>query len=125
MSIKKNKIELRDQSFSLSNELEEYYVWFDNFYYDYDDYCDYYCNCHLCVPEYKYLPVEQSNLIYRVGRRKNIHFANEPIIGRMIDMTSVYSKEVLRQKRIDYLLGLESEFSKPTLSDIFNKDDKH
>jgi len=43
---------------------------------------------------------------------------NKP--GRMIDMRSVYSKEILRQKKIDVVLGLSAEFTKPTFADIIN-----
>ena len=38
----------------------------------------------------------------------------------MIDMRSVYSKEILRQKKIDVVLGLSAEFTKPTFADIIN-----
>lgn len=120
MAIKKNKIELLDIQF-LKTEMENYYDHidlYDDFYY-YDP-CDYYCECDDCMPTYNYLPVEKSNLIYRVGVRR-FYFVDEPIIGRMIDMKSFYPKEVIRQLRIDYLLGVENEFTKPTIGDIFNK----
>lgn len=116
MAHKKNKTEILDRIITDSG-LSGEFDW-DFWDYDYYDYHDYYCDCHLCVPEYKYLPLDQSNLIYRVGKRKNIHFVGEPIIGRMIDMSSVYSKEILRQKRINFFLGLESDFRKPTFADI-------
>jgi hypothetical protein len=43
--------------------------------------------------------------------------------GRFIDMTSIYSKSVLRQKKIDFLLGIEKwEFTnKPTIGDLMKK----
>ena len=127
MAIKKNKIELFDIQF-LETEMENYYdESIDNDYYYYD-YCDYYCvpicwsfcECDDCMPTYTYLPVEKSNLIYRVGR-KRMYFVDEPILGKMIDMKSFYPKEVVRQLRIDYLLGVENEFTKPTIGDLFNK----
>lgn len=39
----------------------------------------------------------------------------------MIDMNSIYPKEVLRQRKIDYLLGIGTYdcVSKPTFGDIF------
>ena len=41
--------------------------------------------------------------------------------GKLVDMNSIYSKEVLRQKRINHILGIESmEHSRPTLGDILN-----
>jgi hypothetical protein len=38
----------------------------------------------------------------------------------MIDMDSIYPKEVLRQRKIDYLLGIGSYdyVSKPTFADV-------
>ena len=121
MATKKNKIELFDIQF-LEIEMENYYDYIesiDNDYYYYD-YCYYYCECDDCMPTYTYLPVEKSNLIYRVGR-KRMYFVDEPVIGKMIDMKSFYPKEVVRQLRIDYLLGVENEFTKPTIGDLFNK----
>jgi hypothetical protein len=36
-------------------------------------------------------------------------------------MTSIYSKEALRQKRINHILGIElMEHSRPTLGDILD-----
>ena len=41
--------------------------------------------------------------------------------GKLIDMTSIYSKETLRQKRINHILGIElMEHSRPTLEDILD-----
>ena len=120
MANKKNKIELRDNNLSLSEGLREYYEWFQDFWYDYDDYHDYYCDCHICVPDYKYLPDTESNLIYRswVGRRLVV-FSGEPKLGKMIDMRTIYSKEVLREKKIDAILGLSDDFNKITFADIW------
>jgi hypothetical protein len=121
MAIKKNKIELLDIQF-LKTEMENYYNHIESLYDDfyYYDPCDYYCECNDCMPTYTYLSTQKSNLIYRVGR-KQMRFVGEPILGKMIDMKSFYPKEVIRQLRIDYLLGTENEFTKPTIGDIFNK----
>lgn len=118
MAKEKNKIQLLDIQF-LETEMENYYDYIESIgddYYYYD-YCDYYCECDACMPTYTYLPVGKSNLIYRVGR-KRISFVSEPILGRMIDMTSFYPKEIKRQLKIDYLLGTKNEFTKPTLGDF-------
>ena len=121
MAIKKNKIQLIDIQ-SLKTEMENYYDYIESIYNDYYFYdsCDYYCDCDACMPTYTYLPVNKSNLIYRVGG-KRMYFVDEPVIGKMIDMKSFYPKEVVRQLRIDYLLGVENEFTKPTIGDLFNK----
>lgn len=123
MANKKSKIDLRDNSLSLNRELSEHYDWFENWWNDYDDYDDYsgHHDYYICVPDYKYLPDVESNLIYRswVGRR--LVFSGEPIIGKMIDMTTVYSKELMREKKIDSILGLSNDFNKVTLADIWKK----
>ena len=75
----------------------------------------------MCMPVYDYLPDElQPKSIDYVSKRITITYHSiSP--GRMIDMTSIYSKEVLRQKKINHVLGIESmEHSRPTLGDILN-----
>ena len=39
---------------------------------------------------------------------------------RRIDMRIVYSKEILRDKKLNEVLGISKEFSKITLRDIYN-----
>jgi hypothetical protein len=121
MANTKTKIELRDKNFSLTEELNHYWDW--SWYFDWDsyEYCWGGCSCHACSQvEYEYLPQEESNLIYRSGR-SGLHFAHTPRFGRMIDMTTIYSKEVLREKKIDAVLGLSDEFKKITFEDIWKK----
>lgn len=117
MSKRKNKIELRDASYSLRGEMEIYYQ--DDPWY-YDDY-DYSCDCPMCRPfdshEYKYLP----NTEVRISNRMR-SWTHDGKFGAMIDMTSIYSKEMLRQKKIDEVLGLSMELTKPTFADIINND---
>ena len=126
MSLRKNKIELRDQSLSLKVAIDLSYE--DDYYYWDDDYYDG-CDCPQCRPfdshDYKYLPEEESNVILLSKRRgiysyASVWYGQGKKHGRMIDMRTVYSKEVLRQKKIDEVLGLSAEFSKPTLADIIN-----
>lgn len=103
MAIKKNKIHLIDIQF-LETEMENYYDYIESLdgdCYYYDSY-DYSCYCDACMPTYTYLPVEK-------------------LLGKMIDMTSFYPKEIKRQINIDYLLGVENEFTKPTIGDLFNR----
>ena len=44
----------------------------------------------------------------------------DPNISRRIDMRTVYSKEILRDKKLNEVLGISKEFSKITLRDIYN-----
>lgn len=117
MAITKNKIELLDKTESLKSAIDEYFDdGYDN-YYDFDWYCD--CPTCLGLPDdgYKYTKEESCDLIYKFKRGRIISFGNKPIIGRMIDMRSVYSKDILRQKNIDSILGLSNEFHKATIGD--------
>ena len=122
MALRKNKIEILE-SIIHKQELEEANRWM--YYWDWDfddDYHDLYCDCYMCMPvDYDYLPDElQPKSIDYVSKRVRItYYSISP--GRMIDMNSIYSKEFLRQKRINHILGIESmEHSRPTLGDILN-----
>jgi hypothetical protein len=88
----------------------DYYDYYDGLYdYDYHDYGynkDGHKNLHL-LPDLDY--------IHSKGLK----------IHRSIDMESFYSKEVLREKRINDLLGLPGgtiRTERPTLGDLIRKD---
>ena len=123
MVITKNKTELLDKTISLESAIDEYFSEGYDDYYDYDD-LYYGCSCPACLdlPDdgYKYTKEESCDLIYKFKRGRIISFGNKPIIGRMIDMRSVYSKDILRQKNIDSILGLSNEFHKATIGDYNN-----
>ena len=123
MAHKKSKIEILD-SIIYKQELEEANMWM--YYWDYDDDWDYhdgYCDCYACMPaNYEYLPDEfQPKQVTHISKRgfRVTQTTHSP--GKMIDMTSIYSKEMLRQKRINHILGIESmEHTPTTLGDILN-----
>ena len=123
MAIRKNKIEILDKIITKS-ELNggDYWGYWD---YDYDDwdYHDGYCDCYSCMPiDYDYLPEQfQPKPVEHISKRGFRVTTHVYQTGRLIDMTSIYSKEVLRQKRINHILGIESiEHSRPTFADILN-----
>lgn len=121
MAISKNKTELIDKTISLRLAIDEYYD--DGYdYYDYDDY--YGCSCPACLgyddSVWVYIEPEECMLIYKFKRGRIISFGKSPKIGSMIDMRSVYSKDILRQKNIDSILGLSNEFHKATIGDYNN-----
>lgn len=123
MAHRKSKIEIID-TIIYKQELEEANRWM--YYWDYDDdwnYHDDYCDCYACIPvNYEYLPDElQPKQITHISKRGIIVSQTFYSPGRMVDMTSIYSKEILRQKRIDHILGIESmEYIPTTLGDILN-----
>ena len=122
MAITKNKTELLDRIISLESAIEEY---FSEGYDDYYDYADYYgCSCPACLgyddSAWTYIEPEECRLIYKFRRGRIISFGKSPKIGSMIDMRSVYSKDILRQKNIDSILGLSNEFHKATIGDYNN-----
>lgn len=123
MAHRKSKYEILE-SIIQKEELEEanrwMYYWDDDYYYDYhDDYCD----CYMCMPvDYEYLPddLQPKSITYISKRGIRVTQHTHPP-GKMIDMNSIYSKELLRQKRINHILGIESmEHSRITLGDILN-----
>lgn len=107
-------------------KVENLSIYWDTWYwYDYDDdYC--YrtnCTCDNCSPyydDYSYVdyPISDYKIITKTHLRSYIDKPNQSL--KMIDMNSIYPKEVLRQRKIDYLLGVGSYdyVSKPTFGDI-------
>ena len=124
MAITKNKTELLDRTISLESAIEEYFSeGYDDYYYD-DPY--YGCCCAVCcgyyTDDFEYLEDEECNLIYLFrGGRLLMSFGRKPRIGRMIDMKTVYSKEIMRDKNIDIILGLSKEFQKITIGDLYEE----
>lgn len=123
MAHKKNKIEILDKII-YKQELEEANMWMYYWDYDYDwNYHDSYCDCYSCMPvDYEYLPEElQPKQVTHISKRGIRITEHTWSPGKLIDMNSIYSKEILRQKRINHILGIESmEHTKTTLGDILN-----
>lgn len=122
MAIKKNKIELRDISLSLHSELLEY--WNDDSYWDDDDYSG--CTCKFCSPwlygkedGYEYL--EKNKPVWIISRRGSIPCLSLITFdhGGLINLDKVYSKEIMRDRKIDQLLGLT--IKKPTIWDFYEE----
>ena len=124
MAITKNKTELLDRTISLESAIEEYLSeGYDDYYYD-DPY--YGCCCAVCcgyyTDDFEYLEDEICNLVYLFRRGKLLmSFGKKPKMGRMVDMRKVYSKEIMRDKNIDIILGLSKEFQKMTIGDLYEK----
>jgi len=124
MVITKNKTELLDRTISLESAIEEYFSeGYDDYYYN-DPYCG--CCCEVCcdyyTDDFEYLEDEECNLIYLFRRgRLLMSFGKKPRISRMIDMKTVYSKEIMRDKNIDIILGLSKEFQKITIGDLYEE----
>ena len=121
MGHKKTKYDIQSKLF-LKDGLQEYADWWYEWDWDYD-YHDDYCDCYLCMPvDYEYLPEEfQPKTVTHISKRgiRVTQHTHSP--GKLIDMASIYSKEMLRQKRINHILGIESiEHSRTTLGDILN-----
>jgi hypothetical protein len=105
--MKKNKWNIIGKELDIESEKYKndfYWFWYDGDDYDKFDYnhsCDNcgstYCHDYEYCQEYRYLN------------------------GNYIDMMSIYSKEYLRQKKIDYLLGVDKYevYKKPTIGDIY------
>ena len=126
MAHKKNKIEILE-SIIHKQELEDSYYWMYYWDYEYDDeiyyQCDgcgrYYCDGYCCI-DYKYLPEELQPLNVEYVSKRGIRISQSNYRhGMLIDMNSIYSKQELRQKKIDYLLGI-NQISKTTLGDFWN-----
>lgn len=118
MAIHKNKQQILDRDITKFSLMEGLYDYL-HFYWDCDDDWGYYWDSYLDTQDWGYLPDtdERTHVITRRGMM--IFGGTAPRLGRMIDMKTVWSKEILRDKKIDYLLGLE--IKNPTFADIWKK----
>jgi hypothetical protein len=120
MALRKNKNEIIDRIITKSELGDDYYCGWDD---ECDDCHSCYCDdCHYCINNFEYLPDDlQPKPVTHIIKR-GIRISQQTYSpGKMIDMTSIYSKEVLRQKRINHILGIELlEHSRPTFADILN-----
>jgi len=130
MALRKSKIEILDSIITKAELGDDYYwgYWIDDYdddYY-YDTYCDNcgrsYCEDYNCQA-YEYEEDVINKAIYISRSFGRWHVMSTPKYGRLIDMSTIYSKEVLRQKKINYLLGIEKYEiqSRPTIGDYYNE----
>ena len=106
--------------------------------YDYDDYydslreyrlCDncgkHYCHDYEYCQPYEYIDLPKND--YKIVKKVRSSFGDPYLVGRYIDMESIYSKSELRNRRIDVILGLKEPIyeSRVTLGDFFNRIDKN
>ena len=86
------------------------------YWYDGEDYFDYGYGVDY---EYDYIGIIYKDYVSKRGIRVTFERFN---MGSYIDMMSIYSPQVLRQKKIDYLLGIDKweVSSKPTILDYIN-----
>jgi hypothetical protein len=129
MALRKSKIEILDRIIAKTDLIDEwgYGYWDDDYdYYDYS-YCDncgeHYCDDYSHCQTYEYEKDDSNEVIYVSRSFGRWHVMSTPKLGRLIDMNTIYSKEVLRQKKINYLLGIDKyEIQlKPTIGDSYNE----
>lgn len=121
MAITKNKTQILDDQLSLRKSIDDYIDYYDYDYYDfYDNSCDVYCYCQYCWNggDYEYL---SKDLYFNklVSRRGILRFQVSIPLDREIDMNSIYSKEIMRDLKIDDILGLSNKHKK-TLGSVLN-----
>jgi hypothetical protein len=83
------------------------YIWFDYDDYDYDYDYDYRKNIYYGVSVY-------SDLLVKKVKVKSL-------VGINISLESMYSKEILRDRKIKEILGESESVKLPTLGDILKK----
>ena len=113
--MKKSKWDIIGNDIDKSNNIEYndwFYYWYDGGYYFDHDYGDYY--------QYDYINTVYQDYVSKRGICVTLDRMN---MGSYIDMVSIYPPQVLRQMKIDYLLGIDVwEITKtPTIGDIMNK----
>lgn len=125
MAITKNKIELLDKTISVEAEMElDHYDWWCGYYYDDDYYPHYYdddddyCWSYVDMSELDYVIIDTRRGVKSINRNGYYPYS----LGRMIDMNTIYPKHIMREKKINQLLGLEyHSMYKPTLAEFFPK----
>jgi hypothetical protein len=133
MAHKKTKYDIKSQIF-LKDGLEQYADWW--YYWDDDDdyyihnqcddcgkyHCDGYCSSYEYLPDN--LQPEQKEYFSKRGFRVTIEKYS---LGKLIDMTTIYPKEVLRQKKLEAIFGGEYNIlnKKIYLEDLLNEKDKN
>ena len=86
---------------------------YDHDYCDYDEWYDDYDDYDI----YDYIPNNSKQII--ITKQRGVpRLGGVGRIGAMIDMNSIYSKEILRDKKINQLLGLEYNFGQPSFGDL-------
>ena len=96
--MKKSKWDIIGNDIDKSNDIEYndwFYYWYDGDYYFDHDYGDYY--------QYDYINTVYQDYVSKRGIRVTLDRMN---MGSYIDMVSIYPPQVLRQLKIDYLLGI-------------------
>ena len=101
----------------LEDYWEDYYNWN---WYGYDDYqcIGDYDDCE--YGEYKYLNFNKPDLLYRWKRGKSYGMNECFIKSYPIDMDTIYSKEIMRDRKINQVLGIDQD-KVPTFADLFVK----
>lgn len=128
--MKKNKWDIIGRNIDKENH-QEYDDWF-YYWYDGEDYYNEPCSdcgmyhCDRNCAEYGYLPEEEQPLETEYITRGYKFATRKRRQGMLIDMTTIYSKEVLRQKKLEAIFGGEfSIFDRKTyLKDTLNEKDK-
>jgi hypothetical protein len=127
MAHKKIKSDIKSKLI-LKDGIQEYTDWWN--FWDYDD--DYYYQCdgcgsyHCCgdCSSYEYLPDEQQpktiDYISKRGIRVTTHTYS---FGKLIDMSTIYSKEIMRQKKLEAILGGQYEvfYKKSYFKDLLDE----
>ena len=109
--------------------------WCSYYFYDNDDDWYYYhwngFDCDICGESscqyyeclsYDYLPIPDLDWVIKWGKSGRITFDNPSLYGSYINMDTIYAKEVMRNIKIEILLGLRKPFnSKPNLGDLYEE----
>jgi hypothetical protein len=132
MGLRKSKLEILDKIITKSELGDDYYWGYwdwddDDYNYNYYSYCDN-CGSNFCddysqCQTYEYQEEDDNKVIYVSRSFGRWHVMSTPKLGKLIDMNTIYSKEVIRQKKINYLLGIDKyEIQlKPTIGDSYNE----
>ena len=117
MARKKTKYDLLLKSLDIPKNMY-YYEW-DWGYYDEGGWDDYYED----DVEYDYLEDGLVEPVYIVSKGRGFisHQLKTKLPYKQIDMNSIYSKEKLREIKINKILGVHQDYRPPTIGDLIKK----
>jgi hypothetical protein len=106
-------------------ESYDYYYWEyynDNDYDDYVEECN--CcqsNCYYCYHQHETYDINDTIMINRVVKVRGLNREDSWVESNIIDMNSIYSKDILRNKKIEEILNQQEDINNTIENILKNK----
>lgn len=90
----------------------DYYYWeyYNDDDYDYEECNCYQSDCYYCYPDFTY-DISNKIIINRVVSVRGLKREESWVESNVIDMNSIYSKDILRNKKIEEILNQQEDIN--------------